>query len=179
MPAISFETQLCTIGRTTVLHFPESASAKLPSRGMVLVEGTMDGAHFHTALEPDGRGSHWLSVNKGLLEAANAKSGDTVSVSVEPSSDWPEPVVPADLQEALAADRQANAVWAGITPMARWDWIRWVRATNNPETRKRHVAVALSKMKNGTRRPCCFNRSMCTDFSVSKNGVLLEPANKS
>jgi hypothetical protein len=25
------------------------------------------------------------------------------------------------------------------------------------------------------RRPCCFNRGMCTEPYVSKNGVLLDP----
>jgi len=158
------------------MHLPESASAQLPSRGMVLVDGTINDAHFLTALEPDGKGSHWLSMSSNLLREARAKSGDTVTVSLEPSKDWPEPDIPKDLQDALQTDHEANAIWASITPMARWDWIRWIRATNNPDTRKNHVVVALSKMKHGTRRPCCFNRSMCTDFSVAKNGVLLDPA---
>lgn len=175
MPAINFKTGLFKIGQATILLLPEAASAKLPSRGMVLVEGLINGEHFHTALEPDGRGNHWLNMSDGLLKATHARAGDIVNVSIEPSKDWPEPDVPQDMQRALVADKAANAVWLDITPMARWDWIRWVRTTNNPDTRKKHVEVALSKMKHGIRRPCCFNRSMCTDFSVSKNGVLLEP----
>ena len=176
MSAMQFDTKLFSIGKTVVLLLPANVSAKLPSRGMVLADGTVNGVHFHTALEPDGKGSHWLNIDSRLLKATKAKAGDTVSVSLEQSNDWPEPDIPADLQAALTADKEANAVWTDITPMARWDWIRWVRATNNPDTRKKHVVVALSKMKHGTRRPCCFNRSMCTDFSVSKNGVLLAPA---
>lgn len=176
MSAIQFQTKLFAIGNTTILQLPAKVSAELPSRGMVLVKGSVNGAPFLTALEPDGKGSHWLNMSKGLLKAAKAKNDDTVSALIEPSKDWPEPEVPQDLQRALKADQEAHAIWASITPMARWDWIRWIRATNNPETRKNHVIVALSKMKHGTRRPCCFNRSMCTDFSVSKNGVLLEPA---
>ncbi len=180
MSASNFKTTTYAIGKQTILRLPPDVSAKLPSRGMVLVEGTVNGAPFHTALEPDGKGSHWLDVDDDLLRAAKAKNGDTVTVSLESSKDWPEPKVPADLQSALRADHEANGIWQDITPMARWDWIRWIRATNNPDTRKNHVVVALSKMKHGTRRPCCFNRSMCTDFSVSKNGVLLDtsPATK-
>lgn len=175
MSAINFKATTYTIGDQTIIHLPQDASAKLPSRGMVLVEGTINGASFRTALEPDGKGSHWLNVNDALLKSAHAKSGDTVHVALESSKDWPEPNIPSDLQAALKADHEANDIWQDITPMARWDWIRWIRATNNPDTRKNHVVVALSKMKHGTRRPCCFNRSMCTDFSVSKNGVLLDP----
>lgn len=177
MSVINFATKLFTVGETTILKLPKEVSAQLPSRGMVLVEGTINGAHFHTALEPDGKGSHWLNVKSSLLQAAKAKSGDAVSVSLESSKDWPEPNVPHDLQAALKTDTQASAIWSDITPMARWDWIRWIQATNNPATRANHIVVAFSKMKHGTRRPCCFNRSMCTDFSVSKNGVLLDPTN--
>ncbi len=175
MSVIRFETKPFKIGDSTILRLPQAVSAELPSRGMVLVEGTISGFQFRTPLEPDGTGSHWLKLDKALLVGSKARTGDSVRVELVPSKDWPEPDLPADLTAALAADPTANAVWRDITPMARWDWLRWIRATNNPETRTNHVAVALSKMKNGTRRPCCFNRSMSTDFSVSKNGVLRMP----
>lgn len=158
------------IGRTTVLLLPKDASAKLPSRGMVLVRGTINGSAFLTPLEPDGRGSHWLQVDDGLARVA-------VEVALEPSKDWPEPKVPADLQKALRADPEAQAIWEDITPMARWDWLRWIGSTAKSETRAKHVTVALSKMKHGTRRPCCFNRALCTVAEVSKGGALLEPNN--
>ncbi|HKI94389.1 MAG TPA: YdeI/OmpD-associated family protein [Gemmatimonadales bacterium] len=58
---------------------------------------------------------------------------------------------------------------------ARWEWVRWVNATKNPDTRKRRVAVSLSKMKNGKRRPCWFNLSACTDPDLAKNGKLVAP----
>ncbi len=175
MSTICFETVLLKISDWTLLRLPESASAMLPSRGMALVEGTINGVHSKIVLEPDGRGSHWFRVDAGLQEAAGIHVGDPVTVTVEPSKDWPEPDVPADLNQALASDPQANALWLQITPMARWDWLRWIRATNNRETRSRRIEVALSKLKAGERRPCCFNRNLCTEPDVSKNGVLIDP----
>ena len=141
-----------------------------------MVEGTLNGFPFQAALEPDGQGSHWFRVNETLREAAGADVGDTVTLAIEPVREWPEPEVPADLKNALAADPQAHTLWRDITPMARWDWIRWINATAQQETRRRRIEVAFSKLKSGMRRPCCFNRSMCTEPYVSKNGVLLEPA---
>jgi hypothetical protein len=170
MSAIRFKTTPFMIGRTTVLLLPKDVSAKLPSRGMVLVRGTISGSAFLTPLEPDGRGSHWLKIDDEL-------AGKTVEVAIEPSKDWPEPEVPADLQKALKADPEAQDIWEDITPMARWDWLRWIASTAKSETRAKHVTVALSKMKHGTRRPCCFNRSLCTVPEVSKGGALLEPNN--
>ncbi len=175
MSTICFETTLLKLGDWTILRLPESASTQLPSRGMALVEGTINGFHSKIVLEPDGKGSHWFRVDPGLRDAAGIDAGDLVTVAVEPSKEWPEPEVPADLNEALASDPQANALWVQITPMARWDWLRWIRATNNQETRSRRIEVALSKLKAGERRPCCFNRNLCTEPEVSKNGVLIDP----
>src|SRR5512135_1732822 len=175
MATIRFEVTPLKIGDWTILRLPESASAKLPSRGMTLVDGTINGFCSKFVLEPDGKGSHWFRVDAGLRKAAGIDAGETVTLVVEPSKEWPEPAVPADLDKALASDPQANALWVNITPMARWDWLRWIRATSNEETRSRRIEVALSKLKTGERRPCCFNRNLCTEPEVSKNGVLIEP----
>jgi uncharacterized protein YdeI (YjbR/CyaY-like superfamily) len=83
--------------------------------------------------------------------------------------------VPADLKNALAAAPQAHALWMDITPNARWDWIRWISSTKQPETRRRRIETACSKLKAGERRPCCFNRNLCSEPSISNNGILLEP----
>ena len=175
MSIIHFKTIPVTVGDWTILRLPESASAKLPSRGMALIEGTINGYPAKIVLEPDGQGSHWFRVDSRLRDAAGIDAGEPVTMAVEPSKEWPEPEVPADLSQALASDPQANALWVEITPMARWDWLRWIRATNNPETRSRHITVALSKLRAGERRPCCFNRNICTEPEVSKNGALVVP----
>ncbi len=175
MSIIRFDTTLLKVGDWIILQLPESASALLPSRGSTLVEGTINGYRSKIVLEPDGKGSHWFRVDPGLRAAAGLDASDTVTMVVEPSKDWPEPELPADLNKALAADPQASALWVKITPMAHWDWLRWIRATNNQETRSRRIEVALSKLKAGERRPCCFNRNLCTEPEVSKNGVLIRP----
>ena len=140
-----------------------------------MVEGTFDGHAFQAPLEPDGIGSHWFRVSNTLLKAARAEVGDSVSVALAPMALWPEPKVPADLAEAFASDRQVYRLWMDITPVARWDWIRWIGSTRNPDTRAIRIEKALSKLRSGKRAACCFNRSQCTDPLMSRNGVLLEP----
>ena len=178
MTKIIFETELSKIGSWTILKLPKNASAKLPSRGMTMVKGTINGFHFQSALEPDGKGSHWFKVNKTLSESAKADVGDTVTLVIEPIKEWPEPDVPADLKKAFSNYKKAHNLWIDITPNARWDWIRWINATKNSETRKIRIEKTFSKLKAGKRTACCFNRSQCTETDVSKNGVLLEPTQK-
>lgn len=172
MAKINFETKLFKIGADTILLLPASASSKLPSRGICVVKGTINNSPLEAVLEPDGKGSHWLKMDKTLKKTTGAKADDTVKLSIEATKDWPEPIVPKDLKDALQSSSTAYEVWLDITPMARWDWIRWINATKNPDTRKKRIDVALSKMNAGSRRPCCFNRNECTDMSVSDKGVL-------
>jgi hypothetical protein len=147
-------------GALTLLRPPKSASAKLPSRGMVMVEGTFNGTHFQAPLEPDGDGSHLLVIDEALRKLAGP--GDTVTLTMEPSEHWPEPDVPADLKKALAASARAQATWKDITVMARWDWIRWVNEAKLTDTRRRRIESIASRFGAGKRRPCCFDRSQCT-----------------
>ncbi len=182
MAKINFETKLYKIGSWTILKLPESASAKLPTRGMTMVSGTINNVPFKTLLEPDGKygpglePSHWFSPDEKLLKKASAASGDTVKVSLEPTKEWIEPEIPDDLKKALKASPKAEDLWNDITPLAHWDWIRWIRAVKTPETRKKHIEVALDKLNKGMRRPCCFNRNMCSEPSVSRNWTLIQPA---
>src|SRR6266508_3563901 len=106
MSKICFETVPLKLGDWTILRLPESASAMLPSRGMALVEGTINSFYSKIVLEPDGKGSHWFRVDSGLWEATGINAGDTVTMAVEPSKEWPEPEVPADLHKTLASDPQ-------------------------------------------------------------------------
>jgi hypothetical protein len=176
VPTIHFDARLSTIDKSTILLLPSSASGKLPSRGQVAVEGTINGHRFKTVLEPDGNFGHWMRIDGKLQKTVALSAGDTATLEIESIKDWPEPYVPPDLESALgAAPQKIQDLWKEITPMARWEWVRWVNATQNLDTRKRRVEVSVSKMKSGKRRPCCFNLAACTDPNLSKNGRLINP----
>lgn len=178
--AVRFEAALYALENWSILRLPDAASKKLPSRGQVAVQGTINGHEFRGVLEPDGNRGHWMKVDEDLQQAAGVGPGDTAALEIDPTKDWPEPVVPDDLAQALSdAPQDIQRLWSDITPMARWEWVRWVNATRNPDTRRRRVEVTISKMRSGKRRPCCFDLAACTDPDLSRNGKLLEPARSS
>lgn len=175
MSKINFKDAIIKIGSWTLIKLPKSASAPLPSRGMTMVQGTINGIPFQTPLEPDGKGSHWFKIDKSLQKSAGIAAGDTVTVEIEPTKEWPDPVVPPDLKKALVSSPPEHRIWVSLTPMARWDWIRWINATKNPATRQKRIENTIGKLNSGKRRPCCFNRSQCTEPDVSHNGMLIDP----
>lgn len=64
--------------------------------------------------------------------------------------------LPSDLRKALLSSPNVLAIWEDITPLARNEWICWVEDAKKDETRKVRIEKALSKMKGGMRRPCCW-----------------------
>jgi len=163
--AIRFRAKLlrathAATGRTfTFVSVPKSASAKLPSRGMTTVAGTLNGRPFQATLEPDGQKSHWLKVSDRLRKAAGAEVGAAVALQMAPAEVQQESRIPSDLRQALASAPQARAVWAAITPTARRDWILWIVSAKLPQTRARRIRNACEMLAAGKRRVCCFDRS--------------------
>jgi hypothetical protein len=171
---IRFKAKLCRPAERaktrswTFLVLPKNASAKLPSRGITAVEGTLNGFPFQATLEPNGQKSHWLKVDRKLSEAAGAEAGDVVTLDIAPAPEELEPAVPSDLRKALAAAApKAWASWSDITPIARRDWIHWITSPRRPETRARRIKNACSMLAAGKRRVCCFDRSGFYSKSLS------------
>ena len=143
-------------GSLTFLTLPKSASAQLPSRGVTMVEGTINNFPFRVALKPNGKGSHRLTVNKAMHDAAGADANDTVTVEITRAGEEPEIRVPVDLRKALATAPLAQAGWEDISPMARRDWIFSICSAKQPETRRRRIEKACDMLASGKRRLCCF-----------------------
>lgn len=173
---VNFETTPYTLKDWVLLPVPKDESLKLGSRGQISVTGKLNGHEFATVLEPDGRWSHWIRVTDNMQQRAGVQAGDTVQVELTNQAPWPEPTLPKDFKDALKiAPQKVKDKWVDITPMARWEWIRWMNATLSQETRRVRIEKTVSKLNGKHRRPCCFNLAACTEPYVSKSGRLLEP----
>ncbi|MFL1405089.1 YdeI/OmpD-associated family protein [Marinobacter sp. M1N3S26] len=138
---------------------PKEASDGLPRRGRTTVAGALNGHRFQETLEPDGQLSHWLRVSRELRDTAGVDVGDTVTLEIRPVEQEPEPEVPPDLAEALAAAPEARQVWDGTTTIARLDWIHWVVSAKQAKTRAKRIRDACDMLAEGKKRVCCFDPS--------------------
>lgn len=68
--------------------------------------------------------------------------------------------LPADLKKVIASVPKIVVAWEDITPLARNEWICWITSAKKAETRRVRIEKAISKLKSGMRRPCCW--SGCT-----------------
>jgi len=168
---IYFEAILSKIEGHTIVKIPSSSSEQLPSRGMVMIQGTINDISFKAPLEPDGKGSHWFELNDLLMADAGLIVGQTAAFMIEPIDEWMEPIIPDDIMDAIMRAGSTDH-WNSLTTKARWEWLRWIRSTKNLETRQKRINVACDKLQKGDKRPCCFDASRCTIPEVSKSGVL-------
>lgn len=134
---------------------------------MVSVEGTLNGAPFAAALQPDGQGGHWLKIDRAMQKAAGVTAGKTVEIECTPSSTEPEPDVPPDVRAMLRSSPEAQSAWKSTTALARRDWIQWITSGKKAETRAIRIEKARDMLEHGKRRPCCFDRSGMYSKSLS------------
>ena len=171
--SIFFEAALLSIESRNIIKIPLSSSEELPSRGMVMIQGTVNDISFKAPLEPDGKGSHWFELSDALFVEAGIIVGQTASFRIEPINEWIEPEIPEDIMGAILKEGLIDP-WNSLTTKARWEWLRWIRSTKNPATRLKRIEVACSKLHKGDKRPCCFDATRCTIPEVSKSGVLID-----
>ena len=64
--------------------------------------------------------------------------------------------MPTDFKKALISVPTTLIAWEDITPLARNEWICWIESAKKIETRNIRIDKAISKLKSGMRRPCCW-----------------------
>jgi len=137
----------------TFITMPKTASEKLPKRGRIAIQGTINGFAFKTSAFPDGEGSHQFMVNGTMRAGAKAAVGDTASFVIEPASDIVEFEIPDDLRAALKKSDKASAQWEKITPKAKAEWATWITSSKKEETRTARVAKTIERLAKGDKRP--------------------------
>lgn len=63
---------------------------------------------------------------------------------------------PEDLQAPLAAEASLLALWDGLTPLGRNEFICWILDAKKPATRAHRIQRTQDGLREGKKRPCCW-----------------------
>ena len=61
-----------------------------------------------------------------------------------------------DLQAAVRDDAGVFALWKGLTPLGRNEFICWVEDAKQAATRARRIVRTREELLEGKKRPCCW-----------------------
>lgn len=61
-----------------------------------------------------------------------------------------------DLRTALRARPEVFALWQGLTPLGRNEFICWVEDAKQAKTRERRIVRTVEELEEGKKRPCCW-----------------------
>lgn len=137
----------------TFVTLPAAASERLPSRGRVAIQGTINGFPFRSSAFPDGNGSHTIMINAAMREGGGVGPGESARFAIEPASDEVAVTVPPDLEAALDASPEGRARFEAVTPKARSEWVAWIESAKAAATRERRVAQTVERLLAGKKRP--------------------------
>ena len=124
----------------TVLVMPFDAEQVFGTKGSVRVRGTINGVPFRRSIHPRDDGRHFMMLNKEMRKAAGMVVGEPVQVVMEQDTGERTVDVPPDLAEALATDAVFGEVYEGLAHSRRFEFVRYLEQTQNPETRQRRIA---------------------------------------
>ena len=132
----------------TVINIPFDVPATFGTRARVPVRGMINKFPYRSSIVPMG-GKFILVVNKQLRAGANAKSGDTVSVTLERDEEPRSITPPDDLARALRANPTAEAAWDKLSYTHQKEHARAVAEAKRPETRARRIEKAVAQLAEG------------------------------
>lgn len=143
-----------TTYRTTVLGFGNHAAIEIPDANLAELGGnkraplkvTVNGYTYQsTAAGMDGKCLVVFPTRD--REAAGAKAGDKIVVTLELDDGYREVIVPAELSQALA-DNSLSEVFHDLIYSKRKEYARQVGEAKAEETKTRRIAKIISELQS-------------------------------
>lgn len=123
----------------TIIRIPFDAAKLWGKRGNLRVNGEVNRVNFNAALFPNGRGGHYMLVNKKLQTAAKITTGESVTFRLEPDDKKKEVKMPAELQAILRKEKTMQRWFASLSPSTQ-NWINnHVGEVKQEKARKRRA----------------------------------------
>ena len=135
---VSFDAAKLWWRRGQIKVTGEIRSAGSPPRGA--------GFAFRTSLFPDGKGNHFMMVNKQMQKGAGVRPGMTASFQMEPDTEERVVTAPAELLRVLGESKRLLRFYESLNYSTRREIGKWIAEAKQKETRVRRseqMAVRL------------------------------------
>jgi Domain of unknown function (DUF1905)/Bacteriocin-protection, YdeI or OmpD-Associated len=129
-----------------IIRIPFDVPKVWGTRGMLKVQGEINGFAFRTSLFPTGKGYHYLLVNKRMQAGADARPGSVARFRIEPDTEKRVATVPGELHLILNEERAFRRWFDQLNYSTRkWiaDWITQVKSAEARVRRAEQVAEQL------------------------------------
>lgn len=148
--AKSFKATLETGGAPanwTIVRIPFDAAKRWGKRGNIRVNGEVNGVDFSTALFPNGRGGHYMLVNRKLQKAAGIRVGEaalfTLTADDQKKTEAP---LPAELARLFRQEKGMQRWFAALSPSMRNAISAWIVEVKAPEARRRRAQQMAERL---------------------------------
>jgi hypothetical protein len=130
----------------TIVRIPFDVHKSWGTRGLCRVRGEINGFPFRTSLFPNGKGDHFLMVNKKMQAGGKAKAGSVAQFRMEPDTCERLVSVPKELKQILAEERALQR-WFETLNYSTRKWIcDWVSDVKSAEARARRSEQAAEQL---------------------------------
>jgi uncharacterized protein YdeI (YjbR/CyaY-like superfamily) len=147
-----------------IVRIPFNATDIWGKRGQIRVKGDINGFEFRTSLFPDGKGNHFLMVNKKMQKGGKVLPGIRARFRLEPDTSERAVRLSPELAHALRSSKRLQKFYDGLSYSMK-HWIaNWVAEPKSPEAHTRRaeqVAVQLMETMEAERElPPMITRAM-------------------
>jgi len=144
-----------------IIRVPLDVHKVWGKRGQLKVKGELRpagskaaGFAFRTSLFPDGKGNHFMMVNKQMQSGAGVRAGMTAHFRMEPDTEERVVREPAELARALKESKRLQKYYDSLNYSTRREIAKWVGQAKQAETRRRRaeqMAVRLMETMEAER----------------------------
>jgi antitoxin component of MazEF toxin-antitoxin module len=142
---VKYKTTIVQTGNNTGIHVPETILKKLNGGKKPLVNVTLNGYTYRSAVGKMGD-RFMISLSAENRKNANAKGGDTLEVTVALDTEPRTVELPAELQAALNKNKTAKAAFDKLAPSKKKAIVLSVTEAKTEETRTRRIEKAINDL---------------------------------
>ena len=115
------------------------------------VKAMIEGVPYRGILTRMGTEYHMLIILKDIREQIGKTFGDEVTITIEPDTEPRVVEIPAELQKAFKAEKEAQAFFEKLSYTHQREYVTWINEAKREETRRNRIAKTIDMLKQGKR----------------------------